>query len=158
MKRPRRLFRTRPPKGGASLLVVATRVGSVPDGFAIPPGYEVDSCHACGRAVWRCPEIREIGEALAIRRSCVCQECLADAPEPGPQPPPIPPGLDRLRRAPEAVDPGRTYGVETPDGTRQFFTGRELLATARGLTDLADAQRSGDIEAMRRALAALAGP
>jgi hypothetical protein len=53
---------------------------------------------------------------------------------------------------------GRTYGVETPDGTRQFFTGRELLATARGLTDLADAQRSGDIEAMRRALAALAGP
>ena len=59
--------------------------------------------------------------------------------------------LDKLRRAPAAIDPGRTYMFSLGDGQTLRITGRELLATARLVVAMADAIELGDDDAFRTA-------
>jgi hypothetical protein len=65
--------------------------------------------------------------------------------------PPIPPGLDELRKARSVVDPARTYRMRMPDGSIFETTGTEMLASADAFVAMADAQLAGDLDGMRRA-------
>jgi hypothetical protein len=70
--------------------------------------------------------------------------------------PPIPPEADELRRAREVIDPKSSFLLELPGGEYFSATGKELLETADAFTALVDAQRSGDVKRIRRALVRLA--
>jgi len=67
----------------------------------------------------------------------------------------IPPEIETLRDARTVIDPARTYRLQMPDGSTFSATGAELLETAAAAVAVADADRAGDDEAMRQALARL---
>jgi hypothetical protein len=67
---------------------------------------------------------------------------------------PIPPGVDRLRREVDTIDPTAVYCVEIA-GQVVTSTGLELIATACSAIALADAHEAGDEAALRRAARAL---
>ncbi|MBV8270168.1 MAG: hypothetical protein JO252_27915 [Planctomycetaceae bacterium] len=67
----------------------------------------------------------------------------------------IPPEIEALRDARTVLDPARTYRFRMPDGSIVSATGAELLETAAAAVAVADADRAGDDEALRQALARL---
>ena len=67
----------------------------------------------------------------------------------------IPPEIEKLRDARKVIDPAQMYRLRMPDGSIVSTTGAELLETAAAAVAVADADRAGDDEAMRQALARL---
>ena len=72
--------------------------------------------------------------------------------------PPIPPRAGELRHARRFIDPAESFLLKMPDGSFFSATGAELLATADMFTSLIDAQRSGDVKRIRRALIRISQP
>jgi hypothetical protein len=64
-----------------------------------------------------------------------------------------PPGIDKLRRARDVVDPARVYRLQMPDGSIFSATGAELIETAEAAVGLVDAAESGNMARQRAALA-----
>src|SRR5687767_5663586 len=69
-----------------------------------------------------------------------------------PSHPAIPPAVEALRGVRSAVTPWETYRLRLPDGHVEQATGAELIDLADAMTALADADRRGDRDGMRRAL------
>jgi hypothetical protein len=59
--------------------------------------------------------------------------------------------IEQLRAALARIDPDASYSLKTPDGQVISSKGAELIKTARACVALADAHRSGDEAALRRA-------
>jgi hypothetical protein len=62
--------------------------------------------------------------------------------------------IEQLRKAlkPGAIDPKRVYRMDLGNGNIMQWTGAELLASATAFIQLADCEKKGDPEGMRRAL------
>jgi hypothetical protein len=70
---------------------------------------------------------------------------------------PIPPGVERLRRAIYTLDPAATYRAVV-NGQVLAYKGSELIETAKGVIAIADAHQAGDEQRLRlAALGFLAG-
>jgi hypothetical protein len=66
--------------------------------------------------------------------------------------PSIPPEADRLRDARKVIPPWQTFRIDMGGGRYQECTGADLIKTAEAFAALAEAQRRGDEEEIRRAL------